>query len=133
MRNISRKFITIPLILPGMRGSGVLVSLLPLSPFVSNCTSSAVDTAKGLWSLLLPHGLKGGALSRSSPTDANGDVKMGGVEPTGGQNWTDERTATWFQFLDEKRVKGISKDIWQMVRRPSHLFLTFQFLSLSLH
>jgi DCN1-like protein 1/2 len=29
--------------------------------------------------------------------------------------WNDDLTALWFQFLDEKGGKGVSKDTWSMV------------------
>lgn len=76
--------------------------------------SLAVETAKGLWSLLLPHGLEGGAISHTLTSDTNGDVDMDSVGLAGGNGWTEERTATWFQFLDDKGLKGISRDTWQM-------------------
>lgn len=73
---------------------------------------AAIETAKGLWSLLLSHGLKGGAISSTSSTDANGDVKMDGDV---GHGWTEARTTMWFKFLEGKRLKGISRDVWHMV------------------
>ncbi|KXN92546.1 Defective in cullin neddylation protein 1 [Leucoagaricus sp. SymC.cos] len=76
--------------------------------------SLALETAKALWALLLPHGLKGGALSYLSSTDTNDDVAMDGVGSTVGQGWSEQRTETWFRFLDEKHLKGISRDTWQM-------------------
>ena len=74
--------------------------------------NSATETAKGLWNLLLPHGLKGGAISTNSAKD---DVDMGGENPPAEHSWTTERIAMWFQFLDDKGLKGISRDSWLMV------------------
>ncbi|KAJ3568577.1 hypothetical protein NP233_g5618 [Leucocoprinus birnbaumii] len=76
--------------------------------------SLGTDIAKGLWSLLLTHGLEGGALSHVSSTDANGDVNMDGAGSTASNGWTAERTETWFKYLDQKGLKGISRDTWQM-------------------
>lgn len=73
--------------------------------------SLATETAKGLWNLLLPHGLKGGAISTNSAKD---DVDMGDENPPAEHSWTTERIAMWFQFLDDKGLKGISRDSWLM-------------------
>ena len=74
--------------------------------------SSATETAKGLWNLLLPHGLKGGAISTPNAPD---DVDINGKNLPAEQSWTIERIAMWFQFLDDKGLKGISRDSWLMV------------------
>lgn len=54
--------------------------------------------------------LQGGALSHVSLTGDDEDDDMG--EERG---WSDEYTQWWFEFLNEKGGKGISKDTWQMV------------------
>ncbi|KAF7759707.1 hypothetical protein Agabi119p4_11402 [Agaricus bisporus var. burnettii] len=76
--------------------------------------SLALETAQGLWSLLLPHGLQGGALSHlmTSSMDSDNDVEMDGVE----RGWTQTQTQLWFDFLTAKGLKGISRDTWQMFR-----------------
>lgn len=82
----------------------------------------ALETAQGLWSLLLPHGLQGGALSHliTSSMDLDNDVEMDGVE----RGWTQTQTQLWFDFLTAKGLKGISRDTWQMVGEQSeHLQL----------
>lgn len=74
--------------------------------------SLGMDMAKPFWGLLLPHGLQGGALSHIPSTrDVDGDDQMGGVD----DGWQDEYIQWWFSFLDEKKLKGVSKDVWQMV------------------
>jgi len=55
--------------------------------------SLGLDMGKAYWSLLIPYGLEGGAIS-------------------GG--WTDDHTELWFDFLTEKKTKGVSKDTWNM-------------------
>ncbi|GJE88982.1 defective in Cullin neddylation protein 1 [Phanerochaete sordida] len=73
--------------------------------------SLGMDMAKPFWGLLLPHGLQGGALSHTPSTrDGDGDDRMGGVE----EGWQDAYMEWWFDFLDEKKLKGVSKDVWQM-------------------
>ena len=66
--------------------------------------------AQGFWAILIPHGLRGGALSHVPPEDADDDMDMDGDE-----GWKDEYTEWWFEFLTERGVKGISKDTWSMV------------------
>jgi DCN1-like protein 1/2 len=68
-----------------------------------------IEEALGFWGLLLPLGLKGGALAHIKSSDG-GDVNM---EPEEG--WKPEYTDWWFEFLTEKKIKGISKDTWLMV------------------
>ncbi len=65
--------------------------------------------ALGFWSILIPHALAGGAL-----THDDGD----GMDEDGKDNvgWTDEYTNWWFEFLTEKGLKGITRDIWTQVR-----------------
>lgn len=57
--------------------------------------SMPVENAKAFWEMLLPLTAVG-----------EGDTKDG---------WKAEQTEWWFEFLDEKRTKGISKDAWGMV------------------
>jgi DCN1-like protein 1/2 len=71
-----------------------------------------LDVAVGFWELLLPHGLKNGALSHLSPEDGDGDETMDGEEDAG---WQPEYMNSWFKFLEEKGSKGVSKDTWAMV------------------
>lgn len=63
----------------------------------------ALETAQAFWSLLLPHGLPGGALTRCNSED---------TRPIG---WKAEFTELWFTFLNKKGGKGVSKDTWAMV------------------
>ncbi|KAF8624039.1 hypothetical protein AX15_006062 [Amanita polypyramis BW_CC] len=70
--------------------------------------SLALDTAQAFWSLLLSHGSKGGALTTKS--DGDDDVEM-----TGEGEWEERYTQWWFEFLVEKRVRGVSKDVWVML------------------
>ena len=73
------------------------------------------DTAQAFWGLLLQHGLQGGALSHIHATDNDNDDDMGAEE-----GWKDEYVQWWFNFLNEKGGKGISKDTWVMVCFPLH-------------
>ena len=70
--------------------------------------SLGLEMALAFWGLLLPHGLKGGALRTQDP---GGDdlMKVDG-------EWTEEHTQLWYEFLGEKNIKGISKDTWAMAR-----------------
>jgi DCN1-like protein 1/2 len=70
--------------------------------------SLGLELALAFWGLLLPHGLKGGALRSQDP---GGDDLM---KVDGG--WTEEHTQLWYEFLSEKHIKGISKDTWAMAR-----------------
>lgn len=75
--------------------------------------------AQGFWQILIPHGLEGGALAHvPSPMnqDDDGDEIMdGSVGPEEG--WREEHTQWWFEYLEQSGIKGVSKDVWQMVRR----------------
>ena len=68
---------------------------------------AGLDDAQGFWAILIPHGLQGGALAHVQRDD---DVDM-----TGEEGWKEEYTQWWFDFLNEKGGKGVSKDTWQMV------------------
>lgn len=66
--------------------------------------------AQGFWALLIPHGLKGGALSHKRE---DGEDDTMGVDEEG---WKEEYLSWWFEYLNSKNAKGVSKDVWQMVR-----------------
>lgn len=69
--------------------------------------------AQGFWGLLIPHGLEGGAITHIASAQAEeDDVDMTGT----GEGWKEAYTQWWFDFLNEKGGKGVSKDTWQMVR-----------------
>jgi len=68
---------------------------------------TGVDTAQAFWALLLPHGMKGGALVHKNLDDD--DVVL---EPQDG--FKSEYVEWWFDFLNEKGGKGVSKDTWNM-------------------
>ena len=76
--------------------------------------AAAMDMAQGFWQLLIPCGLQNGALSHIiGPSGRDGDdVLMSDHE----EGWRDEYTDWWFDFLNQKGMKGVSKDVWQMVR-----------------
>lgn len=76
--------------------------------------SLAFDMAEGFWGLLIPHGLRGGALSHVASSRDNDDEDDEDVEMADESGWKDEYTEWWFDFLREKGGKGISKDTWQM-------------------
>ncbi|PPR05433.1 hypothetical protein CVT26_011311 [Gymnopilus dilepis] len=71
--------------------------------------AEGLDDAKGFWSLLLPPALRGGALTHVPSRDGDDDVKMDNEE-----GWKEEYIQWWFDFLDQKGLKGISKDTWLM-------------------
>jgi len=82
--------------------------------------SLAIEIACAFWGLLLPHGLQGGALSHQLPEDEGGDQLMA----DGGEiGWRPEYNQVWFDFLNEKGGKGVSKDTWMMVGVTSQLAL----------
>ena len=74
--------------------------------------SIGVDTAIAFWGLLIPHGLTGMALAHDSDedTDDEDDAPMETEE-----GWRPEFTHWWFEFLNTKGGKGVSKDTWTMV------------------
>lgn len=69
---------------------------------------TGVDIAQAFWALLLPHGLMGGALAHKKQ---DGDDVI--MEPQEG--FKSEYLQWWFDFLNEKGGKGVSKDTWNMV------------------
>jgi DCN1-like protein 1/2 len=60
--------------------------------------SVPLDNAKAFWGILLPLAIK--------TIESRDD---------GHEGWREEYNGWWFEFLDEKAVKGISKDAWIMV------------------
>jgi len=108
--NISRRYITIHSISLVVKVSGVLVSLYPFNlKFLT--LSLGIDFAQAFWGLLLPHGFSGGALTRVPSRDGDNDDKMDGDE-----GFKEEYMQWWFEFLNKKGHKGVSKDTWVMVR-----------------
>jgi DCN1-like protein 1/2 len=69
--------------------------------------SLGLDTAIPFWGLLIPHGLRGGAIAhrRSSDEEDSGEE----------EGWIDDYNQYWFDFLNAKGGKGVSKDTWSMV------------------
>ncbi|PPR02288.1 hypothetical protein CVT24_011626 [Panaeolus cyanescens] len=72
--------------------------------------SLGLETAQAFWDLLLTHGFSGRALTTSNAREGNDDVDMDGKV----SGWKEEYTKWWFEFLTEKKLKGISKDTWLM-------------------
>jgi DCN1-like protein 1/2 len=69
--------------------------------------------ACAFWGLLLPHGLEGGALSHEFSSEDDSDHPMGDEAEVG---WRPEYNQIWFDYLNERGGKGVSKDTWMMVR-----------------
>ncbi|KAJ7573970.1 Cullin binding-domain-containing protein [Mycena floridula] len=88
--------------------------------------SLGMETAIAFWGLLIPLGLKGGALSHSTAESSDGeDVEMTDASEPG---WRNEYTQLWFEFMTEKGGKGVSKDTWNMARlaaRRPYLFCLY--------
>jgi Cullin binding len=76
---------------------------------------TGIDTAQAFWALLLPHGMKDGALAHKNPDD-----EEGAMEPQDG--FKSEYVEWWFEFLNKKGGKGVSKDTWNMVGLPLSIF-----------
>ena len=74
--------------------------------------------AQGFWSILIPHGLSGGALSHANE-DEGEDDEMNGTENDEG--WKPEHLQWWFEFLEQKGLKAITQDTWKMVSRSTFL------------
>jgi len=74
--------------------------------------SIPLDNAKAFWGILLPLSIK--TIERRED---------------GNEGWKEEYNEWWFEFLDEKAVKGISKDAWTMfldfVRSIDSQFATY--------
>jgi len=76
--------------------------------------SLPMESAKAFWEMLIPVGIEGGALSHiASEEDDDDDAKM---TPADEEGWNENLTKLWFDFLDERGGKGISKDTWSMFR-----------------
>ena len=78
--------------------------------------------AQGFWQLLIPHGLEGGALAHvpagaAGLQDEDGDEPMDGSTGASEEGWQPQHTQWWFEFLEQSGIKGVSKDVWQMVSR----------------
>lgn len=87
------------------------MTLIPHSyHYILTRSHPAIETAQAFWATLIPHGLHGGALAHVHSTE-DGDDDM---SEDGG--WTDKYTQWWFDYLNEKGGKGISKDTWIMVK-----------------
>ncbi|PFH50214.1 hypothetical protein AMATHDRAFT_145703 [Amanita thiersii Skay4041] len=72
--------------------------------------SLALDSAQAFWNLLLPHGLKGGGLTHSPAKSNNAEA----LESTEEGGWKEEYTELWYEFLNQRKGKGVSKDTWAM-------------------
>ncbi|KAF9484185.1 defective in Cullin neddylation protein 1 [Pholiota conissans] len=68
--------------------------------------SLGLETAIAFWNLLLPLGLSGGALAHVTTSDGDDDIKMDE------EGWKEYQW--WFDFLNQKGIKGVSKDTWVM-------------------
>lgn len=88
-------------------GKSMKSSNLLYVPIISKCIG--LETAQAFWALLLPHGAQGGALKHVN-NDADDDVMMDGDD-----GWKEEYLQWWFDFLNQKGLKGVSKDTWIMV------------------
>ena len=78
-----------------------------------------MDTAQEFWRLLIPFGLEGGALAHTNSTfDDDNDVDMD--QAADEEGCKPEYTEWWFEFLQQKGGKGVSKDTWVMVRNKSY-------------
>jgi len=81
--------------------------------------SVATESAIEFWNLLLPHGLKGKALSHVNSVSAGSDGEYDDdddvdMDDSNEAGWNSEYTAWWFEYLTTKGVKGVSKDTWTM-------------------
>jgi len=76
--------------------------------------SITVETAIAFWGLLIPHGLTGTALEHISDTDGDTDDEEDDTLMNMGEGWKPEFTDWWFEFLNKKGGKGVSKDTWTM-------------------
>ncbi|KAG6897084.1 hypothetical protein C0992_004254 [Termitomyces sp. T32_za158] len=71
--------------------------------------SLGIESAQAFWGLLLPHGLKGPALSHINAESSDGDVSMEYEE-----GWRPEYIEWWFDYLNDKGGKSVSRDTWVM-------------------
>lgn len=72
--------------------------------------SLTIDSAQAFWEMLLPFGLRGGALSHVSSAVDGEDVDMDSTE----EGFQEKHVKWWFDFLNQ-RGKGVTKDTWQML------------------
>ncbi|KAG8812064.1 Scaffold-type E3 ligase [Serendipita sp. 401] len=73
--------------------------------------SISIENACAFWGLLLPAGLKGRALQHM---DAKTDGEEVVYTPSREPGWKQEYNDLWFEYLNEKGGKGVSKDTWLM-------------------
>ncbi|KAG6877629.1 hypothetical protein C0993_005450 [Termitomyces sp. T159_Od127] len=83
---------------------------LALSPELVYVWCTGIDSAQAFWGLLVPHGLKGPALSHINAESSDGDVSMEYEE-----GWRPEYIDWWFDYLNQKGGKSVSRDTWVMV------------------
>ena len=60
--------------------------------------------------------MAGGALTRIAIQDDGGDEDIDMDESEGEDGWKEKHLQWWFDFLNERGGKGITKDTWIMVR-----------------
>ncbi len=70
-----------------------------------------LEIAQAFWSILLPHGFDGGALTGKGDDDTNG--------------WQKEYNRWWSDFLTQKGGRGVSKDTWIMVSISKNCYANF--------
>ena len=84
----------------------------------------AIDSAIAFWTLLIPHGLQGGALSHQAIVDEDEDGDQSMEDANDEEGWTPRHTDLWFEYLNEKGGKGVSKDTWMMVSVCLYSFIS---------
>jgi DCN1-like protein 1/2 len=96
-----------------------------------------MESAKAFWEMLIPVGIEGGALSHIASEEGEYQIfnrsvsQMGSIipdddddakmAPADEEGWNEKLTKLWFDFLDERGGKGISKDTWSMVRKAHRM------------
>jgi len=75
--------------------------------------SLGLETAQAFWSLLIPHGFAGGALTRI-PIQDDGDDEDVEMDEGEQEGWKKEYLQWWFDFLNVRGGKGVTKDTWIM-------------------
>ena len=101
----------------GQRSLGEIQISYIILRYSSLSVFSGLETAQAFWSLLIPHGLVGGALTRiEMEDDGDEDVAMDEDE----EGWKEEYLQWWFDFLNARSGKGVTKDTWIMVCTFSH-------------
>jgi len=79
--------------------------------------SVGLETAQAFWNLLIPYGFTQGALTRvpmQIDEEGNKDVDMDDDDDECTDGWKQEYLQWWFDFLNERGGKGITKDTWIM-------------------